>query len=390
MFDVFTLLLVLALTHFLSTAVLAVVWRVNKSIPGIREWAIGRFVGAVGFAVLGLRVWIDPPAIIVFGNVLVAVSVYIVLIGHRRFAGRSAYPHWPFAWTFLVYLGVFIYFSFVTTNFPIRTMASSALYVVYALLSAHALWPKDTRSDGVSRMLVACLFVFHAAFNTLRFGLSFTDPASSQILETSALSIATLIEGIAVSLVSAMGYVTMTTERLQIGLKQQAQVDPLTGAYNRRAFYAQSEKVLSRRVKKQGALSLILLDIDHFKSINDGHGHAVGDRVLRQLVDCVRGLLRGSDIFSRFGGEEFVILLPTTNLQEAMTIAERIRLAVEKTRFDLGDTEGCVTISLGVSSIGKTQASDAINGLIDEADKALYRAKHSGRNVVAPYAAVNP
>ncbi len=152
--------------------------------------------------------------------------------------------------------------------------------------------------------------------------------------------------------------------------------DPLTHAFNRRCFFDQLKNFWSASVRYNHALSCIMLDVDHFKDINDTHGHAVGDAVLRGLAVIMAKTLRTADIICRYGGEEFCVLLPHTQIEEALRAAEKLREAVEST--ELAGVR--LTVSVGVSSIGC--GADAPERLIDRADRSLYEAKRLGRNRV--------
>lgn len=155
-----------------------------------------------------------------------------------------------------------------------------------------------------------------------------------------------------------------------------AVTDLLTDTYNRRKFDEIVHREHHRAAKGDAPFSLIMFDIDHFKRVNDLHGHSVGDRVLRQLCRRVRGLVRQGDQLIRWGGEEFLILLPTTWLKEAATLAGRIRQEVGQEPFS---SAGIVTISLGVAQLCP---GDSIDDLMKRVDNALYQAKQQGRNRV--------
>lgn len=155
--------------------------------------------------------------------------------------------------------------------------------------------------------------------------------------------------------------------------------DALTGCGNKRAFDStlHREAELSRRHNQ--SLSIITIDIDYFKNINDQFGHTAGDDILKQLVECISSSARKSDLCFRCGGEEFIVVLNKTNEAGARIIAERLRLAVEKTRFVHGDQIIPVTISAGTATFRHTEK---LESLIERSDKALYKAKNSGRNRV--------
>lgn len=166
-------------------------------------------------------------------------------------------------------------------------------------------------------------------------------------------------------------------------------VDVLTGWHNRRYLHTRLSEELARCQRDLAPLTCLMIDVDHFKQINDRHGHMAGDEVLRQVAQCVEGEVRGSDISARFGGEEFVILAPATNLEAGRVLAERIRSAVSAEPFILkGVSEALAsTVSIGVAEYrpGPSQGDLKVAGerLIARADLALYEAKAAGRNSVA-------
>jgi diguanylate cyclase (GGDEF)-like protein len=160
-----------------------------------------------------------------------------------------------------------------------------------------------------------------------------------------------------------------------------AMYDGLTGLFNRRAIEEQAGVELNHASRKGWPLSIVLLDIDHFKSINDQYGHKVGDYTLRQLAQIISENLRRYDRAGRWGGEEFIVILPDTQLPEAITAAERLRSKIAETKFFLENGESfSVHISLGVA--WASGRYPPLTKFVDAADQALYQAKHSGRNRV--------
>ncbi len=168
-------------------------------------------------------------------------------------------------------------------------------------------------------------------------------------------------------------------------LKQSSFTDPLTQVRNRRFFDQRLPEELNRRDRAKSSISCIFLDIDHFKSVNDNHGHGVGDDVLRQVAQRVQGVLRTHDVLARYGGEEFAVLLPDTGNEEAMMAAQRIINAVNRSRIVIDKKVILtITISAGVSTIDCEQCFEDIQELglklLASADQALYDAKETGRN----------
>ena len=168
-------------------------------------------------------------------------------------------------------------------------------------------------------------------------------------------------------------------KRLEDKLRQQATTDELTGAMNRRYFLELLQSELTRAIRLQHPLVIAVIDLDHFKQINDTYGHAAGDAVLRAFAQTCRQHSRDIDLFARFGGDEFALLLPGANCDQAATVLERIRRAIT-VPINLGGQPIAVTISVGLTSLSNT--NDSADTLMSRADHALYQAKAAGRNRV--------
>lgn len=161
-------------------------------------------------------------------------------------------------------------------------------------------------------------------------------------------------------------------------------VDPLTQLYNRRYFDIHSDKLAKKSENEGIDLCLLMIDLDHFKNVNDSYGHPSGDAVLEELAKRIKNTIRPYDLAARFGGEEFVIILNDNNIEDSKTVAERIRVAVESEMFKIPEKPGEIrcTCSIGLSMKG---AKDSIQTLLDRADKCLYKAKEGGRNQVVVF-----
>jgi diguanylate cyclase (GGDEF)-like protein len=193
---------------------------------------------------------------------------------------------------------------------------------------------------------------------------------------------------------------TLMTENLR--LEQLVTRDPLTGVLNRRGFEERYEEMLAGAVRHGRSFTLAMLDIDHFKKINDTHGHKAGDLVLQQIAQIIDRSLRADDIFARVGGEEFVIILNETSFDNARVPLERIRKRIGEAVFTAGPGTIKVTVSMGFASYSPAEGGgsriltpeqarqaqilkeEKRSGLVEEADKQLYRAKNSGRNRIFP------
>ena len=169
-----------------------------------------------------------------------------------------------------------------------------------------------------------------------------------------------------------------------VELDKLASTDPLTGLYNRRLFFQRLDEEVSRAVRHVSPITLVFLDIDLFKEVNDNYGHQAGDLVLKQLAIIMTRLLRASDVLGRVGGEEFMILLPDTPAKPGLEVAQRLRKKVEESTFSYSGQTIQLTISAGVYHVSNPKALE-VDELVKRADNALLEAKNSGRNHVVFY-----
>jgi diguanylate cyclase (GGDEF)-like protein len=205
------------------------------------------------------------------------------------------------------------------------------------------------------------------------------DFTATTINEPSKLNqVAAFVYGTTLVTLRAYGYILLTTARVQTRLRQTATIDDLTGLPNRRAFEEEMRRI-APRVRRDGiSFGLAVMDIDHFKKINDTYGHAVGDAMLRHFADAVSGVLRDTDFFARTGGEEFVLVAADTSATALRQAAERIRHALEQAPLNLPSGPLHATLSAGIA-VSQPEEID-YQAVYSRADQALYRAKAGGRN----------
>ncbi|MDY6971621.1 MAG: diguanylate cyclase [Thermodesulfobacteriota bacterium] len=177
----------------------------------------------------------------------------------------------------------------------------------------------------------------------------------------------------------------MVERELNEKVKAMSITDPLTGCYNRGYLIEHLPQEIKRARRYERCLSVVMCDIDHFKKINDGHGHQAGDNVLRMFVQCIAGSIRKDiDWLARYGGEEFVIVLPETNLEGAFTLAERLRRNTARMEIEIDNNEINISASFGIAWFDRDTPDEKVlsDVIIDSADKCLYQAKRLGRNRV--------
>ncbi|TFW28246.1 GGDEF domain-containing protein [Massilia horti] len=202
---------------------------------------------------------------------------------------------------------------------------------------------------------------------------------AASMLQNGQLQTLAFLSGYMIMIVNGFGFLLMCKQNDDAKMARLATIDFLTGLLNRGAFFerAESARMLAVRLKKP--IALMMLDIDHFKEINDRFGHASGDQALVVFADTVRGVLRDHDIMGRLGGEEFALALPGTDLEGARQAAERLRMAVNAASVNIGGSDYTMTVSIGVVLI---DPAEALTNALARADHALYAAKSSGRNRV--------
>jgi len=372
-----TFLLVANLLGLLCALVL---WVQARSFPadieGLSDWALAVVLIGCAAGLASLRGVIHDGLAIVVASGLLLLGQWLLVVGLLRYNGRR--PAWrPTLDLIGAILLLVAWLTFGNYSYPGRTFIMSFAHIGFFAYGATLAWQAAPRGFG-SRLLSAA-FILGVAVAVWRIatlqagnGLGDTgferDPVQQAYLAMFSLGV----------LVLAVGFIVLANERLRVELEFMATRDPMTGALNRRAFFARAAAEWARAQRARRPLAVIVADIDHFKKVNDTHGHHVGDLVIKDFARRAQDMLRLPDILARFGGEEFVILLPDSGPAEALQVAERIRGDLETQRDKALPR---YTASLGVA-VAAGQAGDAadIEALIAVADAALYRAKQGGRN----------
>lgn len=193
-----------------------------------------------------------------------------------------------------------------------------------------------------------------------------------------AVDVGTVIEAILLALALANQF--RRNQRQRLRAEQMARLDPLTGLNNRRAFAEHAEPIWQKAVRHQRPFSVAIIDLDEFKRINDQFGHKVGDRALELTAKELCSSIRTGDVLARWGGEEFILLMPETDQQEAIRVAERLRMAIHRIRIQEKRADILLSGSIGVAN--RLEQMDQLEQLIHKADQCLFKAKAEGRNRV--------
>lgn len=367
-----TLVIVVSfLTLLLAVVMTAMRASFPRSIRGIGLWilAIPMFVGSTAlFAQQNSHPFVH----VMLANTLILGGVLCMTAGMLRFFGRPLPRARPVGTGVLLLLGALAWYTFIQPSFNMRlVLMSLSLTVLFAYL---CLLPLRYGEWRVGAIVTSLAFLLTTCSCMLRMGtvLAGLDRPTG-LLDFGTLQVVYLATFNLSVLVGSLGFILMANERLRAILEFNASHDALTGALNRGAFFRAAAREFDQSRETMQPLSILLLDLDHFKLINDRHGHAVGDRILQDFCNALRSVLRASDALGRYGGEEFVVLLPGVNRDEALAVAHRLREAIQPPLH-----LPTYTVSMGVTTL--TAAIEDIDELLYAADKALYLAKRNGRN----------
>jgi diguanylate cyclase (GGDEF)-like protein len=377
MFDTVTLLVVLVVSNLLMAGAMWVAFA-GRFRDGLGQWTWALVFQGIAWALVMTRDFIPPLVAFAAANAFLAYCWSLQMSALLEFHKRPT-PRWllygPIIIAFLVF--------FIYVIEPRERLAFGGVaWAIAQLITGILLFYLRIAAEQRTRWLLAGSFLLMSCG---LFWLAFTawyEPEA--ILPTSGTPTApgpALLAFYAVTIASSFAFILMHKERADRETYELATTDSLTGVYNRRTFKELAEPQLSRSRRAKLPVSLLMLDLDHFKRINDTYGHLAGDDVLRAFSILVRNCLRKEDLLARYGGEEFVVLLPGSSQEAAAALGERIRDEVASKPFDANRHLVRVTVSVGVSS----ESSDtlpSLESMLGRADEALYAAKHQGRNRV--------
>jgi diguanylate cyclase (GGDEF)-like protein len=322
-----------------------------------------------------------------------ALSPELLLLGftllhycYLNFVGRRPQRLW--GWIALLVFGLagFIYYGMEPQRALDRAVFTAALLGFQTGLSAYVLLRYSDRSIKVPARTMALVYISFTIRSLGRCLWIMHYHVMPEAMPGWWQQVSGAAAYLLLNAFTPLGYLWMAATRLQGELESLSSTDSLTGALNRRAFDEIGNHELERSLRYDLPMSVVAIDVDHFKMLNDGFGHAGGDRVLIELADAMRSLLRSSDHLGRFGGDEFMLLLPATGPAGARDLAERLRERIDAILVEFGSDHIEVHASFGVATVEAGRPSDADANawetLLHRADAALYRAKEGGRNRV--------
>ncbi|WP_017235078.1 GGDEF domain-containing protein [Pandoraea sp. B-6] len=371
----------LAITSLLSFMMLLIMGSLLRSrVAGVREWCFANVAVLIALPLFALRGGVPDFLSIAVANVTLAGGLLLYFAGCARFLGRS--PHWPALGASLGVLAAAIVFWRYGTDDPqarvviVSTFHAAWLLATAVLIARHIPPRRHPYNYWLTTGLAAAFAIGHAVRGVV-FG--WTPAPGPDVFAPTMFNAVMLTIGTIVMPAMTMGAVMMIHDAMLATAEEAANRDYLTGALSRKHFDLLARQEMARAVARGWPLSIVVIDLDHFKQINDTHGHAGGDTVLREFVKLVRDILREGDVFGRLGGEEFAVLLPGTDTPGAIRIAERLRSQASR-HLVAGPFGVCqYTLSGGVATWHENESLEA---LCMRADRALYAAKISGRNLV--------
>ena len=346
----------------------------QENFPALRWWGTAYLLGAVSVALSTLAGNMLGPMLSLALNAVGFVACGMVWNAARVFHGRK--PNLPG-----LLLGAMVWVAAVMTLKPeasaIRFMIGAAIVAIYAALTAAQLWSerRKTLQRRWPAIVVPVLHGFVLMLPILLGGLLRPhDDAFASSIWVTVFSIELVLYAVATVFVIFM----LVSERVVTAHKTAASTDPLTGMFNRRGFAEATSRVIEREANAGRPVTVLIFDLDHFKSINDRFGHSAGDEILKLFATVVLSTLRITDLSGRVGGEEFAALLPCP-LEEGVIAAERVREAFADSGIVVEDGPVDTTVSIGVAG---GPAGTELEVLLAAADSALYQAKRNGRNRV--------
>ena len=347
-------------------------WLLREQRAAVAQWSLFLLLIGVGLALAGARS--DPRTWLFYNgaNMLTVLAFSIMRRGTEQFMGVESADREQAA-VLLPVLGMIAVIGPSEQWAPLRTTLTYAMQAFTMLRVLGTTRQALSQQFGRNTMLAICLpgLAIGLALAALgvRQAVLWKTPTEMQLGSESNLALMYLY--LTGGVLFTFGFMLLVVHRLKASLRQAEVRDPLTGLFNRRAMTEQLERQWLRHRRTQAPLAVLVIDIDHFKRINDTLGHAAGDSVLMHLSTLLQSHVRGEDVVGRVGGEEFLLLLPDTQSQQAIALAERLRVLVRAE--SLG-----TTISIGIALAHSVDES--AESVIARADSALYRAKDAGRN----------
>lgn len=349
-----------------------------RSYRGAGSWAIASFLAVIGSALYGMRGLIPDFYSVIVANTIYIIGLCFLYYGVRQFLELTKPPRLLYLIPLLVPPLIY-YLTYSRNDIIVRSVFMSLFIIILMVATARLLFQRSAPSVRRSHWFTGSVFILFALFHALRILPLINLPPTSPLGIDLLLSFPMIVSSICGVLWTA-GIALMITERLVVELQFTASHDFLTNILNRRAGQKQLEIELHRATQQNKPFSILLMDVDHFKNINDRYGHLTGDAVLIALVARLCEKSSSLNHIARWGGEEFLMMLPATSATAAHRIAQEINDLIAGTPIIVDNKAIACSVSIGVAT---ADATTDLTDLLRRADRALYHAKHAGRNTVS-------
>ena len=375
MLDIRTVLAMLAFTSALMSVLLLAGAGPDRS-DGFAKWNLGLATMTLSMVLFAARGFV-PPAISVAGaNAMLFAALSLQAAAVREFSGHRQ----PYLGIAGLTAAVFVSLLPVRHDFNFFTLvAATALVPALAIVAWRCVSLRAPGTRAVRYFMAGSYAIGAALLAGRAVRIALYPETHGNIFESDRFDTVTFLALFAAIVCGSFGFVVLQRARAEGEVRRLATFDALTDLLNRRGFLKLGERTLAAARRGRRRSAALMLDLDHFKSVNDTFGHAAGDRVLRDFADVLRRSVRPADVLGRYGGEEFCALLPGVTREEALEVAERIRRGAAEAC--LGELPEPVTVSIGVALVS-LPAEGALESALELADKALYEAKAGGRNRV--------
>lgn len=383
-FDLKTIIFMSMLLTFMLSMLLGITRVHHKGLKGPGYWAVGNLVVGLGMVLVLMQ--LEDKVLFLPGTALIGAGLSLYINGIQAFSGKVPDHRIPLA-VFVLLFVADVYFMVINKDIRSTVVVDALIFALVYLACARLTFAQDEGLLGNLYWITSSLFLFLALLMAGRaISAVSVDIAVLNSFATWPVNAYTFMIGAVSQFFISSLFVLMLSYQLNKNLESMVTVDGLTGILNRRGLENGAQKMQGLCKRVHMGMAALLIDIDHFKKVNDQYGHLVGDDVLRHIAKVILDVLRTGDVVGRYGGEEFVIFMPNTNESEAIILAERIRAAVESTPFSDGRLSIPITVSIGAAD--SVKAGYDFKGLIAAADATLYVAKSSGRNKVLRYTEV--
>lgn len=384
-FDLKTIIFMSMLLTFMLSMLLAITRNHHKEVRGPGYWAVGNLV--VGLGMVLVLIQLDTPTLLFLPSLaLIGAGLSLYLNGIQAFIGKTPDHRIPIV-LFILLVIIDVFFVVYQQNLRVAASLGALVFAGIYFASARLTFSRDEGIIGnlfwiaSSLFLLMALFMLGRAFATVKADVTVFDNFATWPVNAYTFMLGAVSQFFISSL-----FVLMLSYRLNENLESIATIDALTGVLNRRGLEDSALKMQGICKRINLSMGVLMIDMDHFKKVNDKHGHLFGDDVLRHLTKIIADILRSGDVLGRYGGEEFCVFLPNTTEKDAAGLAERIRIGVEKALHIINHKNIKGTVSIGVAD--SVRAGYDFKGLIAAADTALYTAKNSGRNRVVSFTSI--